>query len=83
MGYTLILNSLSNIVERFDIKPGYRSYHSIVIQELKSNPFERGSWLWKFNSILLTDMVFIDKVRETIDGLNSQHAYYAYIYMFQ
>lgn len=78
----MISNSLSNIVENFDIKSGYRSDHSIVILELKFNPFERGWGLWKCNNSLLTDMVFIDKVKETIDRVKSQYAYNADIHTF-
>lgn len=78
----MISNSLSNIVENFDIKSGYRSDHSIVILELKFNPFERGRGLWKFNNSLLTDMVFIDKVKETIDRVKSQYAYNAHNHTF-
>lgn len=61
----MISNSLSNIVENFDIKSGYRSDHSIVILELKFNSFERDRGLWKFNNSLLTDMVkeIIDRVK--------------------
>lgn len=73
----MISNSLSNKVENFDIKSGYRSDHSIVILELKFNPFERGRGLWKFNNSLLTDMVFIDKVKEIIERVKSQYAYNA------
>ena len=40
--YILISESLSNVVEYFLIKPGYRSDHSTVILELKFNSFERG-----------------------------------------
>lgn len=76
----MISNSLSNIVENFDIKSGYRSDHSIVVLELKFNPFERGRGLWKFNNSLLTDMVFIDKVKEIIDRVKSQYAYNADIH---
>lgn len=80
LDYILISNSLSNIVENFDIKSGYRSDHSIVVLELKFNPFERGRGLWKFNNSLLTDMVFIDKVKEIIDRVKSQYAYNADIH---
>lgn len=76
----MISNSLSNIVENFDIKSAYRSDHSIVVLELKFNPFERGRGLWKFNNSLLTDMVFIDKVKEIIDRVKSQYAYNADIH---
>ena len=79
--YILISNSLSNIVKTFDIKSDYRSDHSIVILELKFNLLERGRGLWKFNNSVLTDMVFMDKVKETIDGVKIQHAYSAHIHI--
>lgn len=60
----LISNSLSNLVENFSIKPGYRSYHSIVLLELKFNPFTKGSGLWKFNNTLLSDKEYVVKVKE-------------------
>ena len=41
----LISESLSNVVENFIVKPGYRSDHSAVILKLKFNSFERGRGL--------------------------------------
>ena len=69
LDYILISESLSNVVENFIIKPGYRSDHSAVILELKFNSFERGRGLWKFNNSLLTDKIYVDKVKETIERL--------------
>mgnify|MGYP003691480061 CR=1 FL=1 len=57
LDYILISQSLSNIVENFSIKPGYRSDHSAVVMELKFNTFSRGHGLWKFNNSLLYDDV--------------------------
>ena len=71
--YILISESLSNIVEKFSIKPGYRSDHSIVLMELKFNSFERGRGLWKFNNSLLTDPIFIEKVKDTIQKVKQQY----------
>ena len=73
MDYILISESLSNVVENFTIKPGYRSDHSAVIVELKFNSFERGRGFWKFNNSLLTDKIYVDKVKETIERLKIQY----------
>ena len=64
--YTLISENLSNIVEIFSIKSGYKSYHSVIVMELKFNPFIRGHGLFKFNNSLLYDDIYGAKVKQTI-----------------
>lgn len=54
------------MVEKFSTKPGYRSDHSAVVLELKFNKFSRGRGLWKFNNSLLTDQIYVEKVKKTI-----------------
>ena len=73
LDYILISESLSNIVEKLSIKPGYRSDHSAVVIKLKFNKFTRGRGLWKFNNSLLTDKTYIDKVKETISKVHDQY----------
>ena len=73
LDYILISENLSNIVEKFSIKAGYRSDHSIVVLELKFNSFERGRGLWKFNNSLLLDKVYVKKVKETIYKTKNQY----------
>ena len=73
LDYILISDSLSNLVENCTIKPGYRSDHSIVVIELKFNPFARGRGLWKFNNTLLTDKEYVTKVKETIQSVSNQY----------
>lgn len=69
----LISNSVSKLVENCSIKPGYRSDHSIVLLELKFNPFTKGCGLWKFNNTLLSDKEYVVKVKETIQSVSSQY----------
>lgn len=69
----LISNSLSNLVENCSIKPGYRSDHSIVLLELKFNPFTKGRGLWKFNNTLLSDKEYVVKVKDIIQSVSSQY----------
>ena len=73
MTFFLISDSLSNLVENCTIKPGYRSDHSIVLLELKFNPFKRGRDLWKYNHTLLTDKECVLKAKETIQSISSQY----------
>lgn len=69
----LISDSLSNLVENCSIKPGYRSDHSIVLLEIKFNPFTKGCGLWKFNNSLLSDKEYVIKVQETIQSISKQY----------
>lgn len=70
----MISENLSNAVEHFIIKPGYRSVHSAVILELKFNPFERGRGLWKFNNRLqITDKIYVDMVKKAIERVKIQY----------
>ena len=73
LDYILISQGLSNIVENFSIKPGYRSDHSAVVMELKFNPFIRVHGLWKFNNSLLYDDVYVAKVKQTIQEVKKQY----------
>ena len=73
LDFFLISDSLPNLVENCMIKPGYRSDHSIVLLELKFNPFKRGRGLWKFNNNLLTDKEYVLKVKETIQSISGQY----------
>ena len=41
--------------------------------EIKFNPFNRRHCLWKFNNSLLTDNVYVQKVKETIQLVCSQY----------
>ena len=72
---------MSNICEFFIIKPGYRSDHSAVISEMKFNSFERDKGLLKSNNNLLTDKIYVDKVKETIERVKVQCDYSDYLYI--
>lgn len=74
LDYILISENLSNLVETFLVKPGYRSDHSSVVLEIKFNAFERGRGLWKFNNSLLLDKIYVDKVKDTIQQVHDQYA---------
>ena len=43
LDYFLVPNSLTDIVRTIDIKPGYRSDHSIVEMQINTNKFVQGS----------------------------------------
>ena len=55
-----------NLVEKVDIIPSYRTDHSSITLELKLTDFKRGKGFWKFNSSLIHDRTYIEKVEDTI-----------------
>lgn len=73
LDFFLISDSLTNIVENCIVKPGYGSDHSIVLLELKLNPFKKGCGIWKFNiDNLVTDKDYVQKVKDVIQCFSNQ-----------
>ena len=62
----LVPNSLTDIVETIDIKPGYRSDHSIVEMQINTNKFVQGSGIWKFNNSLLKNQDYLNLINKVI-----------------
>ena len=52
-----------SLVNKVEIKPGYRTDHSSVELELKLSDFTCGKGFWKFNNSLLYDKDFVEKVK--------------------
>ena len=52
-----------------DIKPGYRTDHSLVDIKFDFNQMDRRVGYWKFNNSLLTDKVFVDRVGENCENI--------------
>jgi exonuclease III len=73
LDYILFSEGLSNLVQNFTIKPGYRSDHSIVVLELKFSSFNKGCGLWKFNNSLLHDKTYVDRIKQTIQRVKGQY----------
>ena len=57
-----------------DIKPGYRTDHSLVDIKFDFNQMDRGVGYWKFNNSLLTDKVFVDQVKNIIGEIVKTYA---------
>ena len=53
LDYFLVPSSMTDIIETINIKPGYRSDHSIVEMQITTSNFTHGSGTWKFNNSLL------------------------------
>ena len=70
----LVNDTFSDIVSKTDIKPGYRSDHSIVILEILINEFTRGKGTYKFNTSLLTNKDYIELVHNVIQDEKLKYA---------
>ena len=56
------------------INPSYRSDHSLVFLELKTEGRKYGKQYWKFNSSLLKDKTYISMMKQLILDVKKQYA---------
>ena len=78
LDYFVISASMADIISKCDIKPGYRSDHSIIEIQIRINPFVRGKGIWKFNNSLLYEKDYLTLINETI--LEEKTKYAAPVY---
>ena len=74
LDFFLFTESMLTNLKNCKIEPSYRSDHSIVILELVFNPFKRGKGLWKFNNSLLSDIEYVNIVKEKILDVKKQYS---------
>ena len=64
------------MIESVYIRNGYRTDHSIVhllILEIKISDTRKGGGFWKFNTSLLKDNTYVNKVKEVIHNLKQDY----------
>ena len=66
LDFFLISQSVANITALSDIHPGYKSDHSMIILKLSLHSNSRGPGLWKLNASSLTEIDYINQIKETI-----------------
>jgi exonuclease III len=66
LDYFLVSSDIMALTSRVEIKPGYRSDHSIVILDIKSTEEARGRGFWKLNTSLLHDIKYVNLIKEVI-----------------
>ena len=66
LDFFLASSNMSDIITKCDIKPSYRSDHSIIQIDLLLNKFNVGKGIWKFNNSLLEIPQYISLINETI-----------------
>ena len=79
LDYFLISSELNSKFTSCDIKPGYRTYHSLIDIKFDFSDIERGQGYWKFNNSLLMDKIYVDVVKDTMWDLVEEHAVSPYL----
>ena len=68
LDFFLISNSMIDLVNSTEIKPGYQSDHSIIVLEIIQSKFAVGKGVWKFNNSLLKNQDYVDLINKVIDS---------------
>ena len=75
LDFFLISDLLSTYVTEADIKPGYRTDHSMITLTLTLGKLEtRNKLLWKFNNSLLKDKLFANEINDVIRTVIEEYA---------
>ena len=74
LDYFLVSSSTIDIINSCNIRPGYRSDHSILEMHITINPFKRGKGIWKFNNNLLYQKDYLTMINEIISDEKVKYA---------
>ena len=66
LDYFLVSSQLVNVTKETDIKPGFRTDHSLITINILENNQNRGRGFWKLNTSLLLDNSYTDKIKKSI-----------------
>ena len=72
--FFLISDVLSTFVTNADIKPGYRTYHSMITLTSTLGKDSKNKLLWKFYNSLLKDKLFADEINDVIKAVLEEYA---------
>ncbi len=72
LDYWFISENLPNELETYKILPGHHSDHSILKINLENELNNRGKGLWKFNTSLLHDTKYVEKVKKIIKDIENE-----------
>ena len=53
LDFFLVSSTMTDLIDKCEIKAGYRSHHSIISMDMVFNNFSIGRGIWKFNNSLL------------------------------
>ena len=73
LNYFLVSDNTMDIIKNCNIKPGYRSDHSITELNIVLCKFKQGKRVWKFNCSLLKNKEFLLKINKAIEEEQEQY----------
>ena len=73
LDYFIASAKLMDIISSCQIKPGYRSDHSIIETNIVMCKFKRGKGIWKLNCSLLKDKDYLIRINNAIDEEKSRY----------
>ena len=76
LDYFLISSDLGELVNDTQIRPGYRTDHSLVTVSINFITQKRGAGIWKFNNSLLRDKTYVAEVKKCIKETLQQYCDY-------
>ena len=74
LDYFIVSSAFTDLVTEINIKPSYRSDHSVLELSFLISKFKRGKGLWKLNTSFLKEQKFLDLVNGII---KEEFQYYA------
>ena len=74
LDYFLTSDSICSYITEADIRPGYRTDHSLVTLSLEQGNESKRRLLWKFNSSLLRDEKYVGEIHEVINSVIEEYA---------
>ena len=78
LDFFLISNVLVTYTKEVDIKPGYRTDHSLITISMKFGEEVKRNQFWKFNTSLLSDKTYLDQINEVIKETIDYYAAFPY-----
>ena len=82
LDYFLTSNSLLDLITDCQIRPGYRSDHSMIELNIQLNKFTLGKGVWKFNNSLLKNPDFLELINKAISDEILKYAIPIYSFDF-
>ena len=73
LDFFLVSEVIMPSVKDVNIISSYRSDHSTVVLSLEINEFINGKGLWKFNTSLLKDKIYVEEVKKCINKVKEQY----------
>ena len=82
LDYIITSSCFTDLITSVNIRPGYRSDHSMVELTFLISHFRRGRGTWKLNTSLLKDKEYISLIRNCIREEYLKYTAPIYSYVF-